>query len=93
MSDYWVPFFSSEKIEFFDVIKYNNYHYSLPGEHKYLAEIFFRIDVNEVIHYRKVYGFGNWLASVAGIEKLLLKWITFAIGGWIQYNAVIEIAN
>jgi hypothetical protein len=75
------------------VVRFNDYHYSLPGEHKYLAEIFFRLDVNEVVHYRKVYGFGDWLATVAGIERLLLKWVTFVLGGWIQYNAVIEIVN
>ena len=83
MLDYWVPFFPSEQIEFFNVVPFYDYHFSLPKEHKYLAEIFFRIDVNEVIHLRKVYSFGDWLASVAGIERLLLKWITFVIGGWI----------
>ena len=51
------------------------------------------MDVDEVIHYRKVYDFGAWLASIAGIEKLLLKWITFVVGGFIQYNAGIEIIN
>lgn len=93
MQDHWIPFSGSKKLEFFDVVTYNNYQYALPGDHKYLAEVFFRIDVNEIIHFRKVYDFGSWLASIAGIEKLLLKWITFFFGGFLQYNATIEIIN
>ena len=83
MKDHWFPFFEYKVGTFFDVRHFNDYHFYLPGDHKYLAEIFFRIDVNEVYHYRKVYDFGSWLASIAGIEKLLLKWITFVFGGYL----------
>ena len=35
----------------------------------------------------------DWLGAIGGIEKLLLKWLTFIFGGFIQYNAAIEIIN
>lgn len=83
MYDYWLPFFTTEKMTFYNVVKFNDYHYSMPKPHKYLAEIFFRIDVNEVIHYRTVYSLGSWLGAIAGIERLLLKWVTFLFGGFL----------
>ena len=83
MNDYWLPFFSSTEVQFYDVQTYNDYHYSLPGDHKYLAEIFFRLDVNEVIHYRRVYGIADWLSTIAGIDGFLTRWISFVVGGWL----------
>lgn len=35
----------------------------------------------------------DWLGAIAGIEKFLLKWLTLAFGGWLHYNAGIEIIN
>ena len=35
----------------------------------------------------------DWLGAIAGIEKFLLKWLTFVFGGFLQYNAAIEIIN
>jgi ABC-type Zn2+ transport system substrate-binding protein/surface adhesin len=35
----------------------------------------------------------DWLGAIAGIEKFLLKWITVVFGGWLHYNAGIEIIN
>jgi hypothetical protein len=35
----------------------------------------------------------DWLGAIAGIEKFLLKWITLAFGGYLHYNAGIEIIN
>ena len=57
MLDYWLPFWKVKKYQFYDVVKWNEWFYQTPKSTKYLASIFFRIDVDEVIHDRKVYGF------------------------------------
>ena len=35
----------------------------------------------------------DWLGAIAGIEEFLLTWLTFVFGGFLQYNAAIEIIN
>jgi hypothetical protein len=93
MNDSWIPLVPKGKEHFFDVITYNFDTINSPHNHNYLAEIYFRVDVNEIIHSRVVFKFMDWLGSIAGIEKFLLKWITFVFGGYINYNASIEIIN
>lgn len=64
-----------------------------PKGHKYLANIKFRIDSNEVYHSRTVFGFKDFLGAVSGIEFFLLRWLTVIFGGFINYNASIEVLN
>jgi hypothetical protein len=49
--------------------------------------------MKQLNHKRTVFGIMDWLGAIAGIEKFLLKWVTFVFGGFIQYNAAIEIMN
>jgi len=35
----------------------------------------------------------DWLGAIAGIERFLLKWVVLAFGGYIQFNAAIELIN
>jgi len=92
-SDYYWPFWGKNVVEFFDVVFYNNDPMKALPEHNYMANIYFRFDIDKVQHFRTVYKIMDWLGSIAGIEKFLLKWLTFVFGGFLQYNASIEIIN
>ena len=75
------------------MILFNSDTISAPPNHRYIATIYYRLDINYVKHTRVVFLFMEWLGAIAGIEKFLLKWVTFIFGGFIQYNAAIEIMN
>lgn len=92
-SDSWLPAVPSKMTKFFDVTWFSSDTFLGPSENPVLAQIYFRMEVSQYVHKRVVYGFMDWLGSIAGIEKFLLKWITFIFGGFIQYNAAIEIIN
>lgn len=93
MNDSWVPGFPSSVTKFFDIVFFNSDTMTNRPQHKYIASIYYRIDIDEVKHSRAVFEFMNWLGAIAGIEKFLMKWMTFIFGGFIQYNAAIEIIN
>lgn len=93
MKDSWIPGTSSSEINFFDTVDFNQDVIPAHPQHPLLAQIYWRIDVNELLHERVVFQFKDWLASIAGIEKFLLKYLTMVFGGFINYNAAIEIIN
>lgn len=35
----------------------------------------------------------NWLGAIGGVERVLLKIFGFAVGGYIQFHALISIIN
>ena len=56
-----------------------------------IAEIWFRIDTKQFDHKRIEYNFSSLLADIGGIKDLLLMIISIAIGGFLSFNADIEI--
>ena len=93
MADYWIPGQPSSVVKFFDLVFFNGDTLAAPEMSKFIATIYYRIDIDQVKHTRVVFLFMDWLGAIAGIEKFLLKWFTFIFGGFIQYNAAIEIIN
>jgi len=51
-----------------------------------IAEIYFRIDNDEYIHEKYVFGVMDWLGEVGGITELLGRFFTFIIGGYLAFN-------
>lgn len=91
--DSWVPGFGDSITHFYDIVFFNVDRLPAASHYRRLASIYFRIDGNERNHQRVVFGIKDWLASIAGIEKLLLKYIAIVFGGYINFNATIEIIN
>jgi len=52
--------------------------------------MFFRIDVEEVIHKRYVFDFTDFLGSVGGIVEILTRSASFVLGGYLAWNSAIE---
>jgi len=82
MHDSWVPGVSSEQTHFYEVTTFNSDPLKVHTDHKVVAKMFFRIDVDKVIHTRKVFKFMDWLGAIGGIEKLLLKFTIVLLGGF-----------
>ena len=51
-----------------------------------IAEMFFRIDVDEIMHERFAFGFMDWLGVIGGITELLTRIATFILGGYLSFN-------
>ena len=61
------------------------------GEHyPVVAEMYFRIKTDTIVHSRNVVTIMDWLGSVGGVEDILMDMMIFAFGGYCQYNSVIE---
>ena len=52
--------------------------------------MYFRIKTDSVNHVRQVFSVMDWLGAIGGIEGMLYDFLTFFLGGFIQYNAVIQ---
>ena len=55
-----------------------------------VAEMYFRIKTDTIIHSRTVFSLMEWLGSVGGVEQTLLDMLLVVFGGYCQYNSVIE---
>ena len=58
-----------------------------------ISESYFRISVDYITHARTVYKLMDWLGAMGGVEKILMKFITLAIGGYAQFNSAIVTIN
>ena len=54
-----------------------------------LAEMYFRIKADMVLHKRVVFALMDWLGSLGGVGNILMKIINFFCGGYLQFNAVL----
>jgi len=83
MLDSWVPGFPNTIVKFFDLVLFNSDTMPTELNNKFIATMYYRIDIDQVAHKRNVFVFMDWLGAIAGIEKFLLKWLTFIFGGFI----------
>ena len=70
--DNWIPFTTKEKTTFYDSLVFNSDTFDVPKEHNLIAELYFRVFNDEKEHTRIVFQFMNWLASIGGIEWIIL---------------------
>ena len=56
---------------FFDFKFFNLDTYTVPNDHNLIAEIFFRLEIDEIMHYRDVGTFFTWLEAIGGIPEIL----------------------
>ena len=56
---------------FFDFKFYNSYTYDCDHDETNIAEIYFRLEIDQIVHYRVVYGFFELLESLGGVPEIL----------------------
>ena len=79
---------------FYEMDTYNEDTFIVPEaklkEQKILADIYFRLSVNEVNHVRQVETLINFLGNVAGIAGLLEQLLIAAFGGYSAFYSNIR---
>ena len=56
---------------FTDFKFYNIDSYTVDDDINLIAEIYFRLEIDEIIHYRDVGTFFSWLEAIGGIPEIL----------------------
>ena len=85
--------YKEETDTFFNVEVFNNDVINVADDNPMIASVNMRLDSDSISHMRKVFRFMEWLGSIGGIEKLLLKWVVFILGGYAQFHSAIEVIN
>jgi len=58
-----------------------------PGNENFrIAEMYFRIEIDEILHDRLVIGFMEWLGEVGGIAEIMSRALGFFLAGWLAFN-------
>jgi len=58
-----------------------------------IAEMYFRLDVDHVVHERNVYHIMEWLGDIGGIKDLLMDIAIAIMGSWMAFNKAMEFMN
>jgi hypothetical protein len=85
-----MPFLEAKKLDFYNLIPFNSDTVVVGHDYKVLAEMYFRIGVDEIIHSRHVFEFMDFLGSVGGVTEVLTRTSCFMIGGFLAWNSAIE---
>ena len=56
-----------------------------------IAEIYFRIDVDQIEHMKNVYKLMDLLGDVGGVSEVVVWTIFFLFGGFLKFNQQMEI--
>lgn len=54
-----------------------------------IAELFFRIDIDKILHSRVVYGISEMLGSIGGIELVLIQVAAVVFGEYFKLSFII----
>ena len=87
-TDFWWS--KSQKIidKFYDYVFYSSDTYDVPKTNTVIAEIYFRLDSNQVTHRRIVFSFMDFVSSMGGIERVLLKICGVVYSGYASFWSV-----
>ena len=58
-----------------------------------IAELYFRLDNDQILHTRVVYRFMDWLGDIGGVYEILRNSFTFILGGYAIFHQQVEIIS
>lgn len=93
MTDDWVGFQPSETLTFYDIVPFNSDTFDVNKDFKPIAEMYFRVDVDEMLNVRKVFSFVDFLGSIGGIVEILARLSAFILGGYLSWHSTVEIMS
>jgi len=73
-------------VVFYDVHEFNTDTLYVGTNSTSLAEMYFRIDIEEVKHSLNVYRFMDFLGDVGGITEVLTRCAFFLLGGYLSWH-------
>ena len=95
--DDWVPWSKTVENEFYDLKFFNSDTMQLgPGladAKKEIAEMYFRLEVDEVEHIRILFELMDWLGAVGGVVESLSKSAVLFLGSYMSFNSGLEIIH
>ena len=89
--DEWQPLGKAKDEFFFDITFYNSDTISVDLNHAVIAEMYFRIDIDEIRHTRIVFEFMDWLGAIGGVAEILFQISYVFLGSWLSFNSAVEI--
>ena len=90
----WNLFPSAVDVDrFYDVKFFSSDTLTVGRDHTTVAEMYFRVSVDQTVHSRTVYKFMDWLGALGGVEKILMKIIMLVAGGFVKFNSAIIVSN
>ena len=75
---------------FYDITLFSSDEIVVGEEYNVIAEMYFRIKSDAIQHSREVFTIMDWLGSIGGIRDILVEFLGFLFGNYIQFNAVIQ---
>jgi hypothetical protein len=90
--DYW---WSSTLVHnyFYDFIFYNSDTYDVPMDQALAAEMYFRLDVDQVRHGRVVFTSMDFIGSLGGVSDFMLQVVGWVIGGYAAFHQAYATMN
>ena len=55
-----------------------------------LCELYFKMDVDEVIHSRVVYKLMDWLGDLGGVGDVIMLFASILFSGYFEFHSGIE---
>ena len=89
-ADHYIPMVGNSIQKFYDVTFFSSDEMEVTDEYPVIAEMYFRIKADTIIHSRSVFSIKEWLGSVGGVEQSLLDMLIVVFGGYCQFNSIIE---
>ena len=72
---------------FYDYKFYNVDTFDVEEEKDVLAEIYFRLEVDQINHERVVFAFMDWLGALGGVPDILMMLAGIFVGGYTVFNS------
>ena len=85
-----------EEVVFWDTTFYNQDTFGIDegrapvGPSSVIAEVWFRLDIDEVVHTREVYQFLDWMGDVGGCRDIMMAFFAIVFGGYVNFTSNIE---
>ena len=74
---------------FFDYFNYNSdtFETAPPGMENYIAEMYFRLEVDQLTHSRVVYHFMDFIGDLGGVPAIMLQLCGWVVGSYAAFHA------
>ena len=76
--DYWWTGYKTIDV-FFDYYFYNHDEFEVPKSSKVIAELYWRLNSDQVTHWRKAFSLMDLFGALGGVSKILLQVCGFTI--------------
>ena len=81
------PYHYFKEMFFWDFKFYNQDTYKSTEDITLIAEIYFRLEIDSILHSRKTETFFSWLEAMGGIPEILKMFAQMVIGTYLGFHS------